>query len=276
MKALSLLGIVGLFLLVGSVPADAQVINEILADPLNAPGGDANGDNNGGDGHFSQDEFVEIVNNTGADVDLSGWEIQDNGNPVHVFPAGTVVADQCAIVVFGGGTPTGAFGGAVVQTSSSGNLSLSNGGATITLVNTVPATVDSVTYPPPPGGDNQSLTRDPDITGGFVLHTAAAGAGGAIFSPGTLVDGSQFSGCPELSVVINEIHADPAGDISGDANGDGVRNSSQDEFVEIFNNTGQIWPSDTLPHFVSIFRDFQKSQLLKIKALAERHILDLP
>ncbi len=33
---------------------------------------------------------------------------------------------------------------------------------------------------------------------------------------------------------------------------------------------------DKMPHFVSIFRDFQKSQLLKIKALAERHILDLP
>lgn len=36
-------------------------------------------------------------------------------------------------------------------------------------------------------------------------------------------------------VVINEIFADPASDLSGDANGDGVSSSSQDEFVELIN-----------------------------------------
>lgn len=38
-----------------------------------------------------------------------------------------------------------------------------------------------------------------------------------------------------LNMSINEIHANPAGDISGDANGDGVRDSADDEFVEIYN-----------------------------------------
>src|SRR5689334_24052827 len=41
------------------------------------------------------------------------------------------------------------------------------------------------------------------------------------------------------SIVINEYLADPAGsgpgDLAGDANGDGVRDSSADEFVEIVN-----------------------------------------
>jgi len=36
-------------------------------------------------------------------------------------------------------------------------------------------------------------------------------------------------------LVINEILADPDGSILGDANGDGVRNSTQDEFIEIYN-----------------------------------------
>ncbi|MCH8913278.1 MAG: lamin tail domain-containing protein [Planctomycetes bacterium] len=197
MKALSLLGIAGLFLLAGSVPADAQVINEILADPWHLPGGDANGDNGGAEGHFIEDEFVEIYNNSGADLDMSGWEIQDNGNPVHVFPPGTVVADQCAIVVFGGGTPTGAFGGAVVQTSSTGNLSLSNSGATLSLVDAGAVEVVSETYDGdnPDTGQNTSITRDPDITGGFVQHSDATGSDGALFSPGTKIDGSLFSGC---------------------------------------------------------------------------------
>ena len=38
--------------------------------------------------------------------------------------------------------------------------------------------------------------------------------------------------------VINEIFADPALDSSGDANGDGTREASGDEFVEVYNNTG--------------------------------------
>ena len=36
-------------------------------------------------------------------------------------------------------------------------------------------------------------------------------------------------------VIINEIHADPDS-TDGDANGDGTRHSSADEFVEIVNN----------------------------------------
>ena len=37
------------------------------------------------------------------------------------------------------------------------------------------------------------------------------------------------------SILINEFLADPPSNISGDTNGDGVRHSSQDEFIELFN-----------------------------------------
>ncbi len=40
-------------------------------------------------------------------------------------------------------------------------------------------------------------------------------------------------------LVINEYLADPPDDLSGDANGDGSRSSSQDEFIEIVNRTGE-------------------------------------
>jgi len=36
-------------------------------------------------------------------------------------------------------------------------------------------------------------------------------------------------------IVINEILADPPAGVFGDANGDGVTSSSQDEFVELLN-----------------------------------------
>ncbi|MBN2497836.1 MAG: lamin tail domain-containing protein [Deltaproteobacteria bacterium] len=44
---------------------------------------------------------------------------------------------------------------------------------------------------------------------------------------------------PEIEVpelMINELLADPPSDLAGDANGDGVRDASQDEFVEIYNH----------------------------------------
>ncbi len=210
------------------------VINEFLADPAGDLTGDANGD---GVRNGSEDEFIELVNNSGSDIDMSGWTISDSFSVRHTFPSGSVVANGCSAVVFGGGTPTGSFGNGLVQTASGGFLGLNNSGDTITLNDGV-SDVASTSYGSE-GGDDQSLTLDPDITGmSYVKHTVATGSGGTLFSPGTRIDGSNFDGCPS-SWVINEIHADPAAGLDGDANGDGTRDSSQDEFVEIVNNSDQ-------------------------------------
>jgi Lamin Tail Domain len=167
------------------------VINEIHADP-DAAAGDANGD---GTVETAADEFVEIVNRGGDDLDVSGWTLSDALSARHTFPVGSVVRAGCAAVVFAGGAPTGAFGGSLVQTASSGGLSLNNSSDTVTLSDGA-APVAAYAYGSE-GGDNQSLTRDPDVTGPepLVKHTTAAGAGGALFSPGTRVDGSPFAGC---------------------------------------------------------------------------------
>jgi predicted extracellular nuclease len=214
-------------------PPSDWVINEIHADPASGAAGDANGD---GVRDGVDDEFVEIVNTSGGNADISGWTLSDGFGLRHTFPAGSVVADGCSIVIFGGGVPTGAFGISQVQTASGGSLGLNNGGDDITLNNGV-SDVATVSYGSA-GGDNQSLTLDPDVTGAaFVKHSVAAGSGGALYSPGTQIDGTQFSGCPS-AWVINELHADPASGDAGDANSDGVRHFGDDEFVEIVNNTG--------------------------------------
>ena len=175
----------------GAPPPSGWVINEVNADPDGSITGDANND---GTRDGSEDEFVEIVNNTGGDVDISGWTLADGFSVRHTFPAGTVLTDGCGIVVFGGGSPTGGFGGMVVQTASTGFLGLNNGGDSVTL-NDGAVDQAAVSYGGE-GGANQSLTRDPDLTGAtLVQHTTATGAGGALFSPGTLVDGSMFAGC---------------------------------------------------------------------------------
>lgn len=175
-------------------PGDV-VINEFLADPPSDITGDANGD---GVVSSTEDEFVEIVNITDHEIDISGWVFIVNSIVRHTFPEGTILPATCGVVVFGGGTPTGNFGGCLVQVASTGSLVLSNMGATITLQNGS-LLIDSYSYPGDMADDNQSLTRYPDLTGTFYRHSEVPAAAGALFSPGTRVDGSPFSEC--LKVV---------------------------------------------------------------------------
>ena len=102
-------------------------------------------------------------------------------------------------------SPTGSFGNVVVQTASTGQLGLNNGGDTVTLADG--GAVATAGYGAE-GGQDESLTLDPDLTGAaFVLHSTAAGSGGAIYSPGTRVDGTAFAGCvaPPAVAEIYEI-----------------------------------------------------------------------
>ncbi|MEO0461525.1 MAG: Calx-beta domain-containing protein [Pseudomonadota bacterium] len=211
------------------------VINEIHADPAADIPGDANGD---GTRDFSDDEFVELVNTGSSAVDLSGFTLSDGVAVRHTFAAGTTLAAGEAIVVFGGGTPTGAFGGATVVAASSGNLGLNNSGDTVTLADGGGTTLAEVTYGGE-AGDNQSITRDPDLTGNFVQHSSAPDAGGALFSPGTQIDGAAFGvAAPPVTVVLDEgFETDGSIDT-----GEGVRYSfssgqGNDGFFDFFTRT---------------------------------------
>jgi uncharacterized repeat protein (TIGR01451 family) len=179
------------------------LINEFMADPPDGAAGDANRD---GTRDTSQDEFVELVNTTTHDIDISGYQILTRGGSGssdtlrHTFPNGTIITACTAIVVFGGGNfdpNNAAFGGAQVVKASSGSLTLINAAGVITLREPGGNIANFVAYGGSTGldsDDNQSLTRAPDITGTFAKHGAASG-GARLFSSGTQLNGSPFSSC---------------------------------------------------------------------------------
>ena len=170
---------------------DGWAINEILADPPLGLEGDANGD---GVRDASEDEFVEIVNLTGSEQDITSWTLSDSSSLLHVFPADTRVSTGGAVVVFGGGAPAGGFGGAVVQTASTGRLSLNNDGDTIYFT-AYPDGIQAYVIYGSEGGRDESLNLDPDLTGpAYGLHSKVAGSGGTSFSPGARSNGTPFGG----------------------------------------------------------------------------------
>ncbi|HSE25082.1 MAG TPA: lamin tail domain-containing protein [Pyrinomonadaceae bacterium] len=191
-------------------------INEFLADPPDGTTGDANHD---GIRDSSDDEFVEIVNTTSRDLDLTGFQLQSRSLTGatdilrHRFAAGTVVSAGTAIVIFGAGSPNPSdpvFAGAQIVKASSRGLSLTNSGGVITLRNSNGTIITSVTYGSAvdlPADQNQSLTRSPDIDGQFTLHTVAA-EDQSRFSPGTRVDKSGFTSTPAIAnIVLNPVSA---------------------------------------------------------------------
>jgi hypothetical protein len=188
-----------------SLSLNSVVINETLADPADDLPGDANGD---GTRDSSDDEFIEIVNVSGAELDLSGWTLSDAVQVRHTFPADSVIPAGCTAVIFGGGVPTGGFGGAVMQTASTGALGLNNGGRH--------ADPGRHRRQHPDGRVRQrrvAMTSrlpvsqtSPDL---FVQHSQAVASGGTRFSPGTQLDGTPFSGCvPGQTITIMAIQGE--------------------------------------------------------------------
>lgn len=168
------------------------IFNEILYDPPSGIDGDANGD---GVRDALDDEFMEMVNLSALPMDISGFEVYDakaltDGVPRHVFPQGTVIDPGKALVLFGGGTPTGSFGGAIVQTASGGELNMTNAGDLMQIYNTSNELVMEFDIEPLSDNPDESYTRDPDLTGDFVQH--ASTSAGTLFSPGTYINGNPF------------------------------------------------------------------------------------
>jgi len=166
------------------------IITEILADPPVGSAGDANRD---GVRDPADDEFVEIVNRGPDPVCLAGWTLGDARSPVrHVFPLGPALAPGQFLIVFGGGVPTGPFGGAQVQWSA-GGLGLQNDGDVLTLRAADGRIVQQVSWGncagaqcgndhwPGPLGFGRSLTRGRDPGAQWAPHSEFAGAR---YSPG--------------------------------------------------------------------------------------------
>lgn len=112
--------------------AKQLVFHEVLADPPPGLSGDANRD---GKRRARDEEFVEIVNIGSTPLCLAGWTLEDAGRQGgHLFPLGRALAPGKAVIVFGGGVPTGSFGGSEVQRATSAKgLDLDGAGDVLTL-----------------------------------------------------------------------------------------------------------------------------------------------
>lgn len=202
----------------GAVPAaerpGALVFNEVLV----RAAGDENGDE---DFSASADAFVELANTSGETLDLGGVTLRDSDSDrvcdpsglhrVATFACGTTLPPRGLAVVFGGGTPYGSFGGALVLGSDSPDrcrLHLTPTGETLHLVDRAGMELASFTYPSPAlcGGvycncQGVSCARNPDGTGPFSLSQ------GAPATPGLRFDGTA-AGPP---IAVNDLceHALP-------------------------------------------------------------------
>ena len=176
----------------GCCQYNSLLLNEVLYDPSNSGlDGDANGD---GEYVHNEDEFVELVNVSNSNLDISGYEFYDNTNlilgmPNHVVPPGTILSSMKAYVVFGGGIPTGDFGDAIVHTASASVLNLNNSSDTLTIKNDIGETVIVFDVEALSNNPNESYSRLPDICGDFVQHNSTSLG---LFSPGTKSNGDPF------------------------------------------------------------------------------------
>ena len=173
------------------------VINEINVD-VSAGSGDANGDGSVNAG----DQFVEIVNNFDIDLLLDGWEIRTFDDfattPVtrHVFPVGTVVRDNEAIVVFAVAPADPAdpvYGGSVVQGASSASLGFfapptPGQTGTVQLFDANGTIMSSYTWSDE-ASQNAAIRRFPDVIG----FDGSLFAGANEFTPGTRDNGDVFT-----------------------------------------------------------------------------------
>ncbi len=199
----------------GAVPAAARVIIEdvtprpavIVAEVFpNSSTGDPNRD---GLATFD-DEFVEVVNASAAEVDIGGWSLWTFGNASelverHRFPEGTVLAAGGALVVFQGlmaETPDWWFGGTTAQAAESGRLFLADEGDTVVLRDPWGVSVDALVYGPDEAISGVSLVPGPGGGSvGVLRHDAHEESQGAPFSPGTTTAGVSYAGAPDRLAV---------------------------------------------------------------------------
>lgn len=170
------------------------IINEVLYDPANGIAGDANGD---GLRDPLDDEFIEFFNSTANDLDISGYRIFDatalsDNEPRHTFPPGTIVPSNKAVVVFGGGNPTGSFGDALVQIASGGQLNMNNAGDFMTIQNAQGTVILTFDINPLSGNPDEAYTRNRDVYEAFQRHSTIPEANGRLHSPGTKLNGNPF------------------------------------------------------------------------------------
>jgi Immunoglobulin I-set domain/Family of unknown function (DUF5689) len=183
-------------------------ISEFLANPTTDTGApNFNPLNRATDtvGVSTNDEFIEIANQSGNDEYLLGWGIFNGTTRVEDFSLfGPTLSSSNAIVVYGG-NPGEAPNLPVYkeQATYSGGLLLSASGGTLTLRNANGNIVDRVAYAAGDLSTNGSLTRFPDnINGPFVPQSYVSAYRN---TPGLQYDGSAWSQPFKVPAGVNNV-----------------------------------------------------------------------
>ncbi len=216
-RTLTCAALCSVLLLVGPTRVDAVVISEIHYNPA------------GG----SSLEFVELYNPGSASVSIAGWQFSDGVS--YTFPEGAAVDAGGRVVICSNRNVLAAeFGLAADGLFGDYEGQLSNGGETLTLVDSDGVLVDSVRYDdvPPWGsadGTGSSLER---VCASFSSQHPANWVANDAVGPTPLAAGSDEQcpppAVPPPSIAINEISYHPVGE-----------KDELEEFVELRNNTDQ-------------------------------------
>lgn len=162
-------------------------------------------------GISTNDQYIEIVNLSGADVNLVGWDI-DKGSassPIEDFSVnGPTLSSLNAIIIYGGNTDGGNTAESVSlpvysESASSGKLALPTGGkGTLILRNSGGCIVDRVVYNAAGLSTNGSLSRFPTANGPFVAQ-ACVGTNAA--TAGLQYDGRAWSLSPQIPKGLTDV-----------------------------------------------------------------------
>ena len=181
-------------------------ISEFLANPTtNSSAPNFNPLHRGSDtiGVRTNDEFIEIANQSRNTVNLLGWGIYIGSTQVEDFSLnGPDLNSSDAVVVSGsdaGGSPSLPV---YEEPSTTGGLALSTGGGTIVLRNQNGNIIDRVVYAAGDLNTNGSLTRFPNINGSFVPQPWVSTN---LDTPGLQYDGSAWNKPFKVPTGVNNV-----------------------------------------------------------------------
>lgn len=223
------------FLFVPMFASAQVVINEVMYNPQGSDTGR---------------EWVELYNEGQSDVTMTGgsgkgsWRLSDGSNHTLTDPAGGTGRGSLTIPAGGyliiandpSDFSTGEYAGGTYSVVKS-SLSLNNNGATVALIDGTGTTVDSVSYTPSQGGndDGSSLQRQADGSWIAALPTPGSANSTTPYVAPVVNDSSgqqqsssqtaasttdQTTGQPETPATVDSYVAPPAPSVYADAGSD--------------------------------------------------------
>lgn len=150
------------------------------------------------DNPSQHDEYLELANLSGTDLDLAGWTIADAVQVRHKFYDSFALGSKNAIIVYGGplnGMLPNLDVLSIPASESSAGLALNNTGDTVIVRNATGGIVERVVYSSAMVSSSGSMTRYPTIDSGFVAQTSV---GTAPVTPGRQYDGKLWSEPPTI------------------------------------------------------------------------------